>query len=255
MYLVDYHLHPYSHGEKKYYNEKLLHGFIEFGLKRGIKEIGFSDHEEYDKKIKWNDIDSLKEKSPVPIRKALEFDYIPGREKEIANKITKYKLDYSIGSVHFIGNWGFDNPSNILDYNNKDIDMCYIKYFDLVKKAIKSNLFNIIGHFDLIKLFGYRPENLDIMDIVKPILRNIKKYDLVLEINTNGLNKPVKEIYPSLEIIERAYQFKIPITFGSDAHQANRVGENIKNYVEVINKIGYKEVAVFEKRQLKFKSL
>ena len=255
MHLVDYHLHPYSHGEKNNYGIKLMEDFINYAVKNKIKEIGFSDHDEFSQKLNWESMDYIKKHSPIPLLKGLEFDYIPGREEEITTKISKYELDYSIGSVHYIDGWGFDNPAFIDEYEKRDIDQCYLEYFNNLKKAVNSGLFNIIGHFDLIKVFGYRPVKIKLMEIIKPILKDIKRTDLVLELNTNGLNKPVKEIYPSIEILEMAYQLRIPITFGSDAHQAKRVGENIAKYTALVKKIGYTELAVFNKGQIRFRKL
>lgn len=255
MYIVDYHTHPYSHGEIINYGEKHLLQFIEIALKKGIREIGFSDHDQFSEEINWELINSLKSSSPIPIKKGLEFDYIPGREEEIRKTIKRFKLDYSIGSVHYIDEWGFDNPANIKEYQNKDIDQLYISYYELLIRAIKSNLFNIIGHFDLIKVFGYQPEKIDLLSIIKPVLEEMKRAELVLEINTNGLNKPVQEIYPAKFILEEAFQRKIPITFGSDAHSPGRVGENISHYAEYVKNIGYKEVATFSAGKIEFKKL
>ncbi len=254
MYLVDYHTHPFSHGEIINYNKDLYKKYVKRAMDVGIKEIGFSDHDEYDQKINFDIIDSLKNKSSIPVLKGLEIDYVPGREEEILQKINKYNLDYTIGSVHFIGDWAFDHPDHINQYNTRDIDQSYIEYFNILNNAVQSGLFNIIGHFDLIKVFGFKT-NLNIMEIIKPVLENIKKNGLVLEINTNGLNKPINEIYPSLKIIKKAHQLKIPITFGSDAHIPNRVGENIYKYSKIIKDIGYKEVAVFRNGNLLFKSI
>ncbi len=254
MYLVDYHTHPFSHGEKAYYNKDVYKQFIKRAMDIGIKELGFSDHDEYEENLDLTIIDSLKKETDFPILKGLEIDYIPGREEEILRKKNKYNLDYTIGSVHFIGDWAFDHPDYIDEYKNKDINQSYIEYFDILNQAVISGLFNIIGHFDLIKVFGFKSK-LNIINIIEPVLKNMKKYDLVLEINTNGLNKPINEIYPSLEIINKAHQLKIPITFGSDAHVANRVGENILKYLKIIKDIGYKEIAVFRNQNLSFRNL
>ncbi|HHU92798.1 MAG TPA: histidinol-phosphatase HisJ family protein [Halanaerobiaceae bacterium] len=255
MYLVDYHTHPYVHGDIIDYNEKHLVKFIDTAIKKGIREIGFTDHDEFSDEIDWQLMNIIKNSSPIPVKIGLEFDYIPGREEEIKSKIEDFKLDYAIGSVHFIDGWGFDNPSNLRDYKDKDIDQLYIRYYEILKELIKSNLFNIIGHFDLIKVFGYRPKNIDLLSIIRPILLEIKRTELVMEINTNGLNKPVQEIYPAKFILEEAYQLKIPITFASDAHSPERVGENIGLYAEYVKSIGYKEVATFAGREMKMKRI
>ena len=240
------------------YNQKLLEEFVNSAYKLGLKEIAFTDHDEYLKNLNWDLIEKVSKNSPIKVLKALEFDYIPGREEAIRRNIKKYKLDFAIGSIHFIDGWGFDNPKYIEEYSKRDIDLSYKNYFQLVLKAIRSNLFDIIGHFDLIKLFAFRPnqDNKDNLDsFVKDILRELKQNSLVLELNTNGINKPIKEIYPSEEIIRMAYDLNIPFTLASDAHHPKRVGENIKASAELLKKIGYKEIAVFEDRKMSFQEL
>lgn len=254
MYLVDYHTHPYSHGESKC-NKEHLQKFIDTAVKNGIRELGFSDHDQFSEEIDWELLDTIISSSSIPVKKALEFDYIPGREEEIRRKIECYKLDYAIGSVHFIDGWGFDNPSYKEEYEKRDIDQVYLRYYELLNEAIRSNLFNIIAHFDLIKIFNYLPVKIDLVSIIKPILKEIKKFELVLEINTNGLNKPVMEIYPAKFILEEAFQQKIPITFASDAHSPERVGENIALYAAYVKNIGYRELVTFTAGKMEFKKL
>jgi histidinol-phosphatase (PHP family) len=48
---------------------------------------------------------------------------------------------------------------------------------------------------------------------------------MALDVNTSGLRRPAKEIYPSLRILRMARSMGIGITFGSDAHEPSRVGD------------------------------
>jgi len=45
-----------------------------------------------------------------------------------------------------------------------------------------------------------------------------------IELNSAGFRKPIGEAYPSLELLELAYEKNIPITFGSDAHSVEQGG-------------------------------
>ena len=54
--------------------------------------------------------------------------------------------------------WGFDNPEFIGVYKSKDIDTIWIEYFDAIKAMAKTGLFDIVGHFDLIKVFKFLPQ-------------------------------------------------------------------------------------------------
>ncbi len=255
MYLVDYHTHPYAHGEKSVkpaHNFNLLHRFIDQAKITGLKELGFSDHDRFLDEMNWENLLEVRNNTEgIAIRLGLEVNYLPGLEHEIRDKISALPLDYVIGSVHCLGDWEIDHPDYRDEYNYRDIDKIYTDYFTSVKKAAASGLFDIIGHIDLVKVFGYRPEKLDISQLVKPVLEVIKQEGLVIEVNTNGLNKPVKEIYPELKILRIAYNSGVPLTFASDAHLAKRVGEKIKYAAEIIKNIGYKQIIVFDKRKKK----
>jgi len=259
LFLVDYHTHPFSHGEeciKKQYSKEYIERFIQKAIKTGIKEIGFADHDEFIDYIDWDILKELKEKYKI-VKLGIEFDF--KNDKKHLNMIKKavdfLPLDYSIGSVHYIDDWAFDHPKYIEKYKNRIIDDIYIEYFKLLKNAVELDIFQIVGHFDLIKIFGFKPDNISIMDLAKPVLQTIKENGMVIEVNTNGLNKPVNELYPEINIIKMANQFNIPITLGSDAHTPDRVGEGIKMAVRIIRDIGYKEIAIFNNKNIILKKI
>ncbi len=78
-------------------------------------------------------------------------------------------------------------------------------------------------HLDVIKVFDYRPQK-PVLSLMGNLLQIIKEKSLAVEINTNGLNKPVGEIYPAYDILLACFNLGIPVTFGSDAHQSEDVG-------------------------------
>ncbi len=254
MYLVDYHTHPYGHGEGNF-SSSYLEEFIKNAKKRGINELGFSDHDQYLEEIEWKQLIAIKENTSFKIKLGLEFDFFPGIDNKLEKVIKDYPLDYSIVSVHFIDNWGFDNPTEKEGYQEKDVDMLYEKYYNLIQQAVSSNLFDIVGHLDLIKVFNFFPQKKEIINFVRPVLQQIKKNGLVVEINTNGINKPVGEMYPSLEIIKIMEQMQIPITLGSDAHLPERTGENLKKAVQIAFKIGYRYIVSFSNHKKTFKKI
>ncbi|MDI3547592.1 MAG: histidinol-phosphatase family [Halanaerobiales bacterium] len=258
MFLVDYHTHPYAHGEDKVkpaHKISHLKNFISKAEVRGVRILGFSDHDRFLNEINWNNLQKIKDKSNTEVCLGIEFDYRPEKEERIRKLIADLTLDYTIGSVHAIGDWEVDHPDYIEEYDRRNITESYYQYFDLVRKAALSGLFNIIGHLDLIKIFGFKPADVDIISIVEPVLKTIKDMELVIEVNTNGFNKPVKEQYPSEEVLRRAYELGIPVTFGSDAHGPERVGERIKEVARLIKKIGFKEVAIFRQGEVRFSKL
>ena len=235
--------------------------YIQRAIELGIDEYGFSDHApmNFDPKYRmdisqknmyenWVIDAKEKYKDKIKILLGYEVDYLEGY---ILDEIIKSKVDYLIGSVHFLKNkddmWGFDNPEFIGIYKSKDIDTIWIEYFDAIKAMAKTGLFDIVGHFDLIKVFKFLPKK-DIRLIAKDALFEIKKSNMILEINTAGLRKPINETYPSKQLLELAFDMDIKITFGSDAHNVEQVGFMYEDNLPLVKEIGYKQCVSFENR-------
>jgi histidinol-phosphatase (PHP family) len=70
-----------------------------------------------------------------------------------------------------------------------------------------------------------------------------------VEINTSGLRKPVKEIYPSGDIVEIFFQENVPVTLGSDSHSPDDVCEGYPLAIEMLKKTGYRKISGFTKRK------
>ena len=236
--------------------------YVERAIELGIDEYGFSDHApmNFDPKYrmdisqkalyeKWVLDAKEKYKNQIKILLAYEVDYLEGY---ILDEIINSKVDYLIGSVHFLKNkndmWGFDNPEFIGVYESKDIDTIWLEYFDAIKSMAKTQLFDIVGHFDLIKVFRFLPKK-DIRILANDALKQIKKSGMVLEINPAGLRKPIGETYPSKQLLELAYEMNIDITFGSDAHEIEQVGFKYDEVVSLAKEIGYTKCITFDNRE------
>lgn len=232
--------------------------YIKKAVEKGVSFFGFSDHApmDFDKKHRMSfdqmrqyekNIQVAKEKykNKVEILSAYEVDFLNGYMDE---RVLKAKVDYLIGSVHFLDEWGFDNPEFIKEYEGKDIDKIWQDYFDAIEKMAKSSLFDIVGHIDLIKIFKFMPKK-EIQSIAKNALKEIKKANMVIEINTAGYRKPINEVYPGKEILQMMSEFNIPITFGSDAHDPSQVGFMLKKAKKTAKDFGYDKCAVFKNRE------
>ncbi|SVA98175.1 uncharacterized protein METZ01_LOCUS151029, partial [marine metagenome] len=97
---------------------------------------------------------------------------------------------------------------------------------------------DIIGHCDLIKVFGDKP-SADCAAMWRPFLEEVKRQDIAIEINTNGLNKPCGEMYPSPALLEMAAKIGVGLTFGSDAHRPGRVGEQFDQAIALAKRSGF----------------
>lgn len=247
--LVDYHIHAAAHGEYEYSRE-WIEQFVLSARRRGIKEIGLSEHDEFSARVNMDVIKAVQAKyNDVKIRLGLEADFVPGNEDQIRQKITAADYDYVIGSIHYINNWGFDHPDYKDRFDHYDIDEIYAAYFNLVEEMVKSRLFDMVGHMDLVKIWGHRPKIRSITNYVEPILNIVKESGMVVEINSAGLRKPVKEIYPAEEIVRQMFNLNIPITLSSDAHHPDQVGEGFNESISLAAKCGYRSIIKFDRRR------
>ncbi len=234
--------------------------YVQKAIELGIDIYGFSEHApmDFDEKYRLafnemqdyiSDILTAKEKykEQIDILVGYEVDYLPNHmDKRVLNA----EVDYLIGSVHFINKWGFDNPEFIGEWKNRDIDSIWQEYFNATTDMAKSGNFDIVGHLDLIKVFKYMPKK-DIRLLAKDTLQAIKKADMVLEINSAGLRKPIGEIYPSKEILQEAYELDIPITFSSDAHAIEQIGAGYELAKSLAQDVGYTKSVTFKERDKK----
>lgn len=245
---VDYHLHPLGHRGGDYTRD-LLAGYCAAAQARGLDEIGFSDHDEYRLGLDPQVLEATAARFPhMQVRLGMEVSFRPGREQEIIAFARRLDLDYVIGSVHHIGEWMFDHPDYRMIYDSCEIPELYHAYFNIIEKLAGTGIFDIVGHLDLVKVFGYRPAG-DIIAYAGKALMAIAGAGLTVEVNTAGLYKPCAEIYPSEELLKECYRLNIPVTFGSDAHEPAHTGRDLTLARELIYRIGYRKIARFKKRQ------
>ncbi|MDD5372423.1 MAG: histidinol-phosphatase [Sulfurimonas sp.] len=258
--IVDLHNHTKlcNHAEGEIFE------YIEKAIECGIKYFGFSEHApmNFDEKYRIS-FEQMREyedavlnakekyKEKIEIFLGYEVDYLRGYMDE---RVLNADVDYLIGSVHFIEEWGFDNPEFIGGYADQDIDEIWQKYFSAIEEMAQSKLFDIAAHLDLIKIFKFMP-SIEVAEIAKDALLAIKKADMSIEINVAGFRKPIGEAYPSLDLLKAAKKLDIPITFASDAHKPEQVGLYSDEAIKMAKNAGYTECVIYRHRKKEFVKL
>ena len=246
--LPDYHIHTilckHAGGEAADYRTA--------AYRHGIPEICFTDHapnpDGYDPPHRmemtqfplYEDmINALHHNETPAVLFGLEADYYKGCETFLREWLPAQDFDFVLGSVHYIEDWGFDNPDQQHIWGSVDIAAVWRKYFELIGKLADSRLFDAVGHLDLPKKFGHRPLDRDLKEMAQPVLDRIAGADMGIELNTSGLRKPVHEIYPSPLILSLAREREIPVCFGSDAHRPEDVGADFDLALKLAREAGY----------------
>ncbi len=246
---ADYHLHTplcrHASGEPAEYAAR--------ALALGLEEIGFSDHspmqrDDFDNwRMRLDQLDEYVERvrraqrdfPNLIIRLALEVDFLPGHQDWIRDLAARHPWDYFIGSVHYVSDsWAVDNPEDLAKWKDHDAFEVWSVYFERLGEAAESGLFDIIGHADLPKKFNIYPAR-DGTPLFERFLDRAAKTNVAVELNTAGLRKDCREIYPSRAFLELAARRRMPITFGSDAHAPGEVGGDFAAAVALARAVGF----------------
>ncbi|MDQ0050139.1 histidinol-phosphatase (PHP family) [Paenibacillus polymyxa] len=264
---IDYHTHHARCGHAI----GSLEEYVQQGLRLGLDQLGLSDHmpllhvkpadyypemamsmEELPRYVE--ECLELKErfKGQIDIRVGLEGDYIEGWEREIEDIITAYPWDYVIGSVHFLGEWDVTDFRQVHHWEGKNVLEVYRTYYDAVSRAAATGLYDIMGHLDVIKRFGYhpKPEEMEELRVLeRSALSAVARSGRAMELNASGLSKPCAEMFPSRRMLEEAFSLGIPLTVGSDAHDPAKLSEHLEKARALLYEVGYRELAVFQHRE------
>jgi histidinol-phosphatase (PHP family) len=272
--LTDYHLHlrPDDPGAspERYFTEENVERYRDAAKQAGIGELGVSEHIyrfrqalDIARHPFWegqasDDIDSYCEfVRTTPLRLGIEADFISGAEDRIANLLERREFDYVVGSVHLVGDRMVDHAGYDVWEGTSSADRVWDQYFELVAAAARSGLFDILGHPDLVKMWGPErpwPER-DPRFHYEPAVEAIAESEIAVEVSTAGLRKPVGEMYPSRELCEMCVEAGAAFALSSDAHAPAEVGYEFRRAVEWLGELGVEEICAFEGRERRLEPL
>lgn len=190
-------------------------------------------------------LDSLREAakgSGLQVLAAVEFDYVPGRMDEVFAALDplRPKFDCLIGSVHYVGDFAFDDPDKLADWPRYGVDAVWDDYLTGLKAFVELGGFNVMAHSDLPKKFGFRPSNYEnVLRRMTDIYECAAAKGICLELNTAGLRVAADEIYPSPELLRAAFRAGMKITLGSDAHKPEHVAYGFDQAAELARSVGW----------------
>ena len=255
---ADYHIHTplcrHASGEPVEYAAR--------ACAIGLEEIGFADHspmrrDDFDDwRMRFDQLGEYVEKvrkaqrdfPMLSIKLGLEIDYLPDDVEWAKELAALHPWDYLIGSVHYISDsWAIDNPEEISKWRGRDVMEIWTTYFDRLTAMVETGIFDIVGHADLPKKFGIYPRE-DCAPLFERFLEAMRRKNTVLDVNTAGLRKECREIYPSPKFLKFAAEKKVPITFGSDAHKPEEVGMDFEKAVQLAKDAGYTHYCRFLRR-------
>jgi histidinol-phosphatase (PHP family) len=242
---------------------------VEAAVQQQVTSLGISSHAPLPFPSKWCmkrhdleqyllDIETVKRADRrLEIYKGLEVDYIPN---VVSPKDFKTRLDYVIGSIHFVDSfadgsrWEIDGLHNLFleglkEIFSGDIRQVITRYFELTREMVETSQPDIVGHLDKIKIQNMDNKFFDESESwyrseVAKALDTIASYGCILEVNTRGLyQKKSSTPYPSPWILEQALSRNIPLTLSSDAHLASDMTNMFAATADLLQALGCNSLA------------
>ena len=256
--LIDCHIHTERCGHASGTVDEYVHKAVE----RGLYGIAMTEHlalpEDLDPHNHLSmpacdledylvEVDFARRRFPdIRVVTGLEADFLPGREAETRNALAEARRHPDgptvvLGSVHFIGDWAFDDPNRVSEWDSRDVDEVWRQYFDLWCRAAGSGLFDVMAHPDLVKKFGHLP-SFDPAQLYADAASAVRDAGVRIEVSTAGLRKPVGELYPGPALLRAFYRAGIGATVGSDAHEPSEVGYRLDAAYAALATAGYDRV-------------
>jgi histidinol-phosphatase (PHP family) len=262
--IVDYHMHLRGPGERVDHTVAAAEQFVETAARRGVDEIGFSEHVYYFRQVAeiWElpyqheravwDLDAYcdavleAKRRGLPVKLGLEVDYVSGRQERLAELLSPYPFDYLLGSVHWLDGLPVDQEPGI--WAELSVEAVWRQYFDALCELAESGTVDVLAHPDLPKIFGRRPGRDVLVALHERAAEVMAASGVALEISTAGLRKPVGELYPDYGLLRACVRRGVPVTLASDAHGAELVGQAFDDALELAHDAGCETVTVFEGR-------
>lgn len=257
----------HTHHERCGHARGDLRAYIEAAVDAGLDAIGVSDHsphfaEPQDQALPGVAMAKSEFSAYVAEARALrreyadrievligvESDYFPEHESCYRVAFSRQPLDYLIGSVHRLDGVDLFQRERWEGMEKKQLRDARERYCDLVARSASCGMFDVLGHVDVIK--ATCPEIAGLATpAVDRMVRAIAAADVTMEINTSGNTKDCGGWYPAPDILERARRYGVKLTFGSDAHDPGRVGEDHEQVRQAVHDLGFRRWYVFRERR------
>ncbi len=254
-----YHTHTNSFGifdgrnsVKEMINKAEEIGYTELGISNHIcchhkypliHSQAFNDYnkaEDVYKRVK-EEIQTEALKSKIKIYIGFEVDFFQDLtwQKNFSKMMEHLKPDYLIGSTHVLQD--SENIYNLYGENklsSEKINSLLNGYWENVEACIKSGIFDIIGHMDLLKIFGYCREE-KWKDAKLKIIEALSAKKQVFELNTSGWRK-AGEQHPETWMLEELNKHNVPLVIGDDAHSTEMLAQYFSEAESLLDTLSYK---------------
>lgn len=249
----DYH----THSHYSFDGEEAAADMVAAASARGIEEICFTDHVDFDFPgrrhlpdfpSRRRELEALGRRYPLmAIRHGAEVSLGDEACAEAAwAALRDVELDFVIGSVHVVD--GVDVWADRY-YEGQNKAEAYRRYLEAVARMLPAfPHFHVLGHYDFVAKYAPYPDRSvtleDAPDAFEEIFRFLIGNGKAMEINTASWQEDAPW---GMDVLRRYRELGGEyVTVGSDTHGTERVGARIGEAMELARAAGIRYVAAFQ---------
>ncbi len=258
--MQDYHVHTtYSDG-------RFLSWMVDAAVDAGLDVVGLADHcnvstraamrrhkytSGYNLDLTYERrreaIEAVRVDVDITICDGVEMDYDSRDESEIRDFLTDADFEYAIGSVHFVDGVNVHVPEPFRDRTESDRRKLVSDYFDDLESLIRSELFEIAAHVDIVErneaLRGLGRE-----EDYRRIADAFTDSRTVPEINAGRIDADYGSFHPNSAFLDVLLEFDIDVTVGSDSHRPEQLRERVPRIRNLLTSRGIDPVGLQDLR-------
>jgi len=254
----DYHIHTSFSRD----SDVTMEAMCRAAMEADIPEIGFSDHfdmvpeDPYSGHFKadawWHAFERCQNtfRGSLTLRAGVEVGEPHRFPLQVERLLDTYPWDYCIGSLHWADERRIFDPA----FFERPAAEAYGAYFEELMRMVRDGTFDILGHMDIAKRYGYDAYGSYDPAAYEPQIRRVLKEaacrDLAIEVNTATLRRSVQQPTPDRKVL-RWFQQEGGrwVTLGSDAHAPEDVGYGLDQALRDAVQAGFDHLARFEGRR------
>jgi len=184
--------------------------------------------------------------SEIRILVGFETEAYTGYERWVPDVRKAFEPDYIVGSVHHVNDELFDGSPEwyrTAAETAGGVDELYCAYFDRQYEVITTLSPEVIGHFDLVRIFDpdYRARlvKTDIWNRVVRNLEAIRDLGSIMDFNLAALKKGQPEPYIARPVLEEARKMGISVVPGDDSHGVINIDQYWDEGVGILRDTGF----------------
>ncbi len=201
-------------------------------------------------------------KPAMSILVGLEIDYIEGLCGPADGRFSEARLDYSIGSVHYVSpaaapavGFTVDEPeedfaTHLESFYGGDAGALVEDYYAAVAACVRGGGFDILGHLDLVRKNNrgqsrFREDTERYRAAAMQAVDALAGTDIIVEVNTGGMARGKTDSpYPALWIARELKARGVAVCVNADAHQGSHLLANRDDGLRLAHEAGYRMLTI-----------